>query len=590
LSYPQTASRALYLRLLRHVFPYWRVFLASILSMVVVAASEPAFPALLKPMLDGSFVSKDKTLILMLPMLLILLFLVRGVAAYISTYSISWVANKLVLDLRQLMFRKLVNLPTQYYDGQSSGMLISKFTFDVTQVTTAATSVVTVLVRDALTVIGLLGWMLYLNWKLTLIALSVTPVTAIIIKLFSVRLRNTSRAVQQAVGNLTHVVEETIECQNVVKIFGGQEYEAARFFNAIDSARRSGMRQMMASAANVPIVQFVAAAALAAIIYVATLQSAGNETTVGAFVSFITAMLMLFAPLKRLTSVSEAMQRGLAAAESVFDLIDQKPEPDAGTRSLPRARGELEFRRVNFRYVHAKHPTLSDVSLRIAPGETVALVGSSGSGKTTLVTLIPRFYHPNSGQILLDGHDIETVKLSDLRGNIALVSQDVVLFNDTVAGNIAYGPMSSKSEAEIIAAAEAAHAMEFIRDMPEGLLTFVGENGVRLSGGQRQRLAIARALLKDAPVLILDEATSALDTASERHVQAALETLMQGRTTIVIAHRISTIEKADRIVVMQKGRIAEIGTHQELLALDGLYANLYRIQFALNGEQPAALS
>ena len=579
---PQTASRALYLRLLRHVLPYWRVFLASILSMVVVAASEPAFPALLKPMLDGSFVSKDQTMMLMIPVLLILLFLVRGIATYISTYTISWVANKLVLDLRDLMFRKLVSLPTRYYDNQSSGALISRVTFDVTQVTTAATSVVTVLVRDALTIAGLLGWMMYLNWKLTLIALSVTPVTALIIKLFSTRLRTTSRAIQSSMGNLTHVVEEAIECQKVVKIFGGQEYESARFFEAINTARRHGMKQMMASAANVPIVQFVVAVALAVIVYVATLQSAGNETTVGGFVSFITAMLMLFAPLKRLTSVNEAMQRGLAAAESVFELIDQESEPDSGTEPLPRARGALEFRHVGFGYDQVDHPALSDVTLSVAPGETVALVGASGSGKTTLVNLIPRFYHPSSGQILLDGHDIETIKLSDLRGNIALVSQDVVLFNDTVAGNIAYGPMSSKTEAEIVAAAEAAHAMEFIREMPEGLQTFVGENGVRLSGGQRQRLAIARALLKNAPVLILDEATSALDTQSERHVQAALETLMQGRTTIVIAHRLSTIEKADRIVVMQKGRIAEVGTHRELLDRGGIYAGLYHIQFALN--------
>jgi subfamily B ATP-binding cassette protein MsbA len=583
---PQTASRALYLRLLRHVLPYWRVFLASILSMVVVAASEPAFPALLKPMLDGSFVSKDQTLMLMIPVLLILLFLVRGIATYISTYTISWVANKLVLDLRDLMFRKLVSLPTGYYDNQSSGALISKVTFDVTQVTSAATSVVTVLVRDALTIAGLLGWMMYLNWKLTLIALSVTPVTALIIKLFSTRLRTTSRAIQSSMGNLTHVVEEAIECQKVVKIFGGQEYESARFYEAINAARHHGMKQMMASAANVPIVQFVVAVALAVIVYVATLQSAGNETTVGGFVSFITAMLMLFAPLKRLTSVNEAMQRGLAAAESVFELIDQESEPDSGTEPLPRAQGALEFRHVGFGYDQVGHAALSDVSLSVAPGETVALVGASGSGKTTLVNLIPRFYHPSSGQILLDGHDIETINLSDLRGNIALVSQDVVLFNDTVAGNIAYGPMSSKTEAEIVAAAEAAHAMEFIREMPQGLQTFVGENGVRLSGGQRQRLAIARALLKDAPVLILDEATSALDTQSERHVQAALETLMRGRTTIVIAHRLSTIEKADRIVVMQKGRIAEVGTHRELLARGGIYAGLYHIQFALNNGEP----
>jgi subfamily B ATP-binding cassette protein MsbA len=388
-------------------------------------------------------------------------------------------------------------------------------------------------------------------------------------------------------GDITQVLGEAIDGHKVVKLFGGQQYEAGRFEERVNHVRRFIMKQTAAAAASVPVVQLVAALALATIIYLATQQSGAEQVTIGGFVSFITAMLMLTAPLKRITSVNEPLQRGLAAAESVFELIDQPGEPDPGAAVVARARGEIRFEDMSFTYGDTERPALGHINLAIAPGETVALVGASGSGKTTLANLVPRFYHPTLGRITLDGQDLEGIRLASLRANIALVSQDVVLFNDTVAANIAYGVMKDTAEAEIAAAAEAAHAMEFIRRLPQGLQTLVGENGAKLSGGQRQRLAIARALLKNAPVLILDEATSALDSESERHVQAALEVLMRGRTTLVIAHRLSTIEKANRIVVLDSGRIAEIGSHRELLERGGIYAKLYRIQFEL-GAQPAA--
>jgi subfamily B ATP-binding cassette protein MsbA len=573
-------SKTLYLRLLRYALPYWRMFALSMFSIIVVAATEPALPVLMKPLLDGSFVNRDKATIIFIPLAFVGLFLLRGIANFVSDYSTTWVSSRVVMDLRNGMFERLISQPTTFYDNTAAGSIIANVAFNVMQVTSAGANVLTVLVRDSFTILGLLAWMAYLNWKLTLIAFVMGPLVALVVSQFSRRLRHTSRATQRTMGDISHVLEETLNGHKLVKIFGGQSYEMRRFAEATNRMRRFQIKETVAAAANVPLVQLLASIALAVMIYAATAQSAANQITVGGFVSFITAMLMLLAPIKRLTGLNESLQKGLAAAEVVFDILDRETERDLGTINLAQAQGALEFRHVSLRYEGDGPFALDDISLTVRPGETIALVGQSGSGKTSLVNLIARFYHPSSGQILLDGHDLENITLASLRANIALVSQDVVLFNDAIAANIAYG-RDGVTEAEITQAAEAAHALEFIRKLPQGLATAVGENGVKLSGGQRQRIAIARALLKNAPILILDEATSALDTESERHVQAALETLMRGRTTIVIAHRLSTIENADRIAVMQHGRIVEIGSHAELLAHDGAYATLYKLQFTL---------
>ncbi len=580
----------LYTRLLGYVKPYWRTFALSILGMAVAAATEALLPALLKPMLDGTFVHRDDTIIRWAPIFLLIIFFVRGVASFVGTFAIGWVGNKLVMDLREVMFSKMLSLPTRFYDDHSTGQLISKLTFDVTQVTAAATNVVTVTLRDTIIVIGLMGWLVYLNWKLTMLTLVMIPMIAFIIKFISNRERDASRLTQVAMGDITQVIEESVTAHKVVKLFGGQTYEGARFGEQANWVRRHAMKQVVAGAANVPIVQMVAAIALAIIMYLAIQQARADESTVGGFLSFIAAMLMLTAPAKRIAGVSEFMQRGLAAAESVFELIDTPSEIDAGTAQIERAYGNLSFEHVSLSYMDDERMALQDICLEIPAGQTVALVGASGSGKSTMANLVPRFYLPTSGRITLDGQDLADLTLASLRANIALVSQEVVLFNDTIAANISYGQMRDVPDAEIVAAAQAAHAMEFILEQPEGMNTLVGEKGVRLSGGQRQRLSIARAILKNAPVLILDEATSALDSESERHVQAALETLMQGRTTLVIAHRLSTIEKADRIVVMQKGQIVEMGTHRELMAKNGVYAQLHRIQFEWHDAEKQKLS
>lgn len=574
----------LYLRLLSHVKPYWRTFLLSIIATAVTASTEPLLPALLKPMLDGTFVNRDEAIVRLVPIFILLIFLVRGIASFVSAYAIGWVGDKVVMDLRNEMFQKLMTLHTRYYDDHATGQLISKFTFDVTRVTDAATNVVTIFIRDSIIIIGLLGWLLYLNWKLTLITLVMMPVIAIVIRVINIRMRSSSRDSQRAMGDMTQVIEESITAHKVVKLFGGQQYESDRFGDRSNWVRRFSMKQTVANASNVPIVQMVAAFALAFLFYLAIEQSRTDGKSVGEFLSYIVAMMMLTSPLKRITGVSVYLQNGLAAAESVFALLDTPSEIDTGKVEVERATGKLSFEQVNFSYQQEgadSRLALRDINLDIPAGQSVALVGASGSGKTTIANLVPRFYSPTNGRITLDGHDLAELSLATLRANIALVSQEVVLFNDTVAANIAYGQMREVPEAEIIAAATAAHAMEFINDMPLGLNTLVGEKGVRLSGGQRQRIAIARAILKNAPVLILDEATSALDSESERHVQAALETLMRGRTTLVIAHRLSTIEKADRIVVMQKGQIVEIGSHPQLLAKNGVYAQLHRIQFEM---------
>lgn len=567
------------MRLLGYLRPYRKVFAAAIAGMIAFSATQPLFAMLLKQLLDESFVAKNLQSIQLMPVLFILLFAARGAASFISSTAMAWVSSRIVMDIRAGMFNQILVLPKSYMDNNPAGNLISKITFNVTQVTTACTMALVTLIQDSLILTGLLAWMFYLNWQLALVFFIIVPIAAVTIKLASSRLRKLSHSLQDSMGDMTHILEEGINGQKVIKIFGGEVYEKGRFFIINNWIRRLTIKIKVASALNVSVIEFIAATALAIIIYIASIKSASDEITVGGFISFFAAMAMLFSPAKRLAGLNEVLQRGLAASESVFNLLDEEPENDTGKDEIDRAEGHLVFRNACFRYADTDTDAIHQIDLDIQPGETIALVGQSGSGKSTLVNLVSRFYRIQQGEILLDGKNIKELSLENLRKHIALVSQDIILFDDTLAANIAYGSMNRSTQEEIQAAARAAHAVEYIDTLPDGMQTRVGENGVKLSGGQRQRLAIARALLKDAPILIFDEATSALDTESERYVQDAINTIRKGRTTIVIAHRLSTIMSADRIIVMEKGRIIETGKHTELLQKNGTYAKLYHLQF-----------
>lgn len=565
-------NRAIYGRLLRHVAPYRPIFILGIGAMIVLALTEAGIPALLKPVLDGTFVDKDPVYLAWAPLAIVVLFAVRGLAGIASQAAFSAVATRVVFDLRQKMFSRLLGLPASFYDHSVTGKLISKLIYDVTNVTQASTDVLNVLVKDSVITVALLVYLFWLDWRLSLFTFILGPVLAFVAHNVGRRIRRINLELQTRFGDMTHVLEEAIKGHKVVKIYGGQDYERERFEGIAKRVRHLQFKHKIAGSISVPIVELFGSLIMAAAMYIGTARAAEDQLTVGGFVSFFAALGLLFSPIKRLTKVNDPLQRGLAAAESVFELIDQTTEADQGTYKSERCRGELRFENVRMRYPGSERDALGPLDLSIRPMATTALVGASGSGKSTLANLVPRIYSPSGGRILLDEVDIHDWSLLNLREQISYVSQDVVLFNDTVANNIAYGHQAD--EATIRKAAEDSGSLEFIEAMPQGFDTLIGENGVRLSGGQRQRLAIARALIADAPILILDEATSALDTKSERLVQRALEKLSAHRTTIVIAHRLSTIQAADHILVFHDGKVVEEGNHASLLETRGVYAEL----------------
>jgi subfamily B ATP-binding cassette protein MsbA len=551
-----------------------------IFFMIVLAFTEAGIPALLKPVLDGTFVEKNHLYMAWAPLAIIGLFFVRGIAGFINKLAMTEVSTRVVFDLRRDMFNKMLAMPTAYYDSHPTGNLLSKITYDANQVTSAATKVLTVLVKDSLTAIALIAYVFWLDWQLAMLVFILIPIVAVVATLIGRRMRRLSRLQQAAQGDMTRTLEESLRGNKAVKMFGGQTFEASRFHQISNWVRRLRMKGAVAESLSVPIVEFVGAILMAMVIYIGTSRAESDQLSVGGFVAFFAALGLLFSPIKRLTKVNEPLQRGLAAAESVFGLLDaEKPERDSGSGIWPTPRGEIDFLNVSFSYPGAERKALDNVSFSLEAGSTVALVGRSGSGKSTLVSLVPRLYNPGSGTIKIDGIDTQDLPLKELRKNIALVSQDIFLFDDDIATNISYGTDPEPDIAAIKRAAKAAYADEFIAGLPDGYKTKVGENGVRLSGGQRQRMAIARALLRDAHILILDEATSALDNESEKYVQAALESLRKGRTTLIIAHRLSTVEHADRILVMEEGRVVEDGSHLALIQQNGRYADLYRRHF-----------
>jgi subfamily B ATP-binding cassette protein MsbA len=574
----------IYKRLLTYVAKYKYILLVGILGTMMLAGLEAGAMYVIKPLLDEAFVNRNGRLIQWLPLLTLMAILLRSVAQFISGYCMTWVARTVVMVLRQQMFRHIVRLPSRYYDHHSSGQLLSKLLYDIDQVAVVSTDALTDLVQNGCFVIGLFVVMFCISWKFTLCYLLLVPIIAVIVKVTNKRIRRVSRTVQDNMGEMTHIAEESIDGYREVRIYGGENYEIGKFDASTLASRNNDLKVTLTKSLNVSGVQLVAAMGISLIIYLAVNPQYSLFISAGGFVSMMATMLALLKPLKTLSNVNSVIQRGMAGAQSVFDFLDIPPEVDSGTQSLTRASGNIEYRDLNFAYEGDKY-VLNDINIKVQPGEVIALVGRSGSGKSTIASLLARHYNVNSGGIYLDGVNLVDLRLPNLRQQLAYVSQNVVLFNDTIANNIAYGCAEGMPREHIQKAAEAAFAHEFIKDLPKGYDTLVGDNGVLLSGGQRQRIAIARAILKDAPILILDEATSALDTESERYIQQALQHVMKNRTTLVIAHRLSTIEKATRILVLDQGRIVESGSHRELLALGGYYHKLYQMQFSENSDE-----
>ena len=570
-----------YKRLLQYVKPFWVAFSLAVVGNIIYAAASTGMAAAMEYVIKAIENPTEQNRIFLTAMI-VGVFAFRGLGTFLGQYYISYVGRQVVNALRTEVFERLLKLPSRFYDDHSSGHLVSKLTFNVEQVADATTNAVTITLREGLTIVGLLCFMLWTNWKLTLIFVAVGPIIGFVVRYASKRFRKLSRRIQGSMGDITHVASESISGYRVVRIFGGEEYERERFRGVSEQNLLQSLKMASTQAISVPIIQVLVALVIAGLVWLMLAPEIRGSMTTGQLVAFITAATTMAKPIRQVTSVHSKIQKGVAAAHDVFETIDEPPEQDGGEFSPARVKGDISFKDVSFRYRDQLDNVLQGIDVEVPQGQSVALVGRSGSGKSTMVSLLPRFYDHTGGDILIDGVPITDYTLSALRNQIALVTQNVVLFNDSIAANIAYGALRQHSLEEIREAAAKAHALEFIDRMPEGMDTLIGDNGVMLSGGQRQRLAIARALLKDAPILILDEATSALDTESERHIQSALDVVMQGRTTLVIAHRLSTIEKADRILVMDGGRIVESGTHQELLDMAGVYAQLHQTDFSEN--------